>query len=123
MEKGFRIQPDRLGMYSREFEHDACGIGFIVDVEGRKSHDIVEDAIQVLVNLHHRGGIGADPECGDGAGIIMQLPHAFLKEACSQEKIDLPESGQYGVGNFFLPHGRGGDARRQSDHCGAPQGD
>jgi glutamate synthase domain-containing protein 2/glutamate synthase domain-containing protein 1/glutamate synthase domain-containing protein 3 len=95
-------------MYDPAFEHDACGIGFIVDVDGRRSHTTVRDGIQILVNLTHRGAAGADPECGDGAGILMQVPDAFLRQRCSDIGINLPELGQYGVGSVFLPHGPAG---------------
>jgi glutamate synthase (ferredoxin) len=95
--------PHPQGLYDPRFEHDACGVGFVVDLHGRKSHQLVADAIQILLNLEHRGACGCEKNTGDGAGILMQTPHAFLKEACRREKIELPEPGEYGVGMVYLP--------------------
>jgi glutamate synthase (NADPH/NADH) large chain len=92
--------PPKQGLYDPANEHDACGIGFVVDIKGRKSHDIVSQGLQILVNLTHRGAVGADPLEGDGAGIIIQIPHDFFVETCD---FDLPEAGEYGVLNCFLP--------------------
>ncbi|WP_416898775.1 MAG: glutamate synthase large subunit [Minwuia sp.] len=92
--------PPKQGLYDPANEHDACGIGFVVDIKGRKSHDIVSQGLQILVNLTHRGAVGADPLEGDGAGIIIQIPHDFYTEVCN---FDLPEPGQYGIMNVFLP--------------------
>ncbi|MGH9340566.1 MAG: glutamate synthase large subunit [Acidobacteriota bacterium] len=94
---------NKQGLYDPWFEHDACGVGFIVDIKGRKSHDIVEKAIQILVNLEHRGACGCEKETGDGAGIILQTPHGFLSRECRELGMDLPEYGGYGVGMVFLP--------------------
>ena len=91
------------GLYAPQFEHDACGTGFVVDVKGRPSHDIVQQALEVLVNLSHRGASGSEPNTGDGAGILMQMPHRFLKTVCAAQGIQLPEPGQYGAGIIFLP--------------------
>ncbi len=96
-------QPVKQGMYDPFFEHDACGVGFVVDIHGRKSHKIVADALQVLRNLDHRGASGAEINTGDGAGILIQMPHKFLTDACKTARISLPEAGQYGCGLFFLP--------------------
>jgi len=74
----FRGIPPAQGLYSPENEHDACGIGFVASIEGRKSHDIVLKGIQILINLAHRGACGCDPQTGDGAGILIQIPHAFF---------------------------------------------
>ena len=74
--------PGQRGLYSPAFEHDACGIGMIVDIAGRRSHKIVTQALDILCNLEHRGGAGAEPDTGDGAGILTQLPHAFLEREC-----------------------------------------
>ncbi|GAC1436832.1 MAG: glutamate synthase large subunit [Terriglobales bacterium] len=84
-------------------EHDACGIGFVASVRGQKSHDIIRKGIQVLINLTHRGACGCDPETGDGAGILIQIPHKFFLRECSTLGFELPASGQYGVGMTFLP--------------------
>ncbi len=91
------------GLYDPRYEHDACGVGFVVDVKGRRSHRIIADALTVLSNLRHRGACGCEKNTGDGAGILLQVPHAFLKEVCRREKIDLPAPGEYGVGMVFLP--------------------
>ena len=85
--------PPPQGMYDPAFEHDACGIGFIADVEGRRSHATMRDGIQILINLTHRGAVGADREGGGGAGILMQVPVAFLRRRCSDIGSDLPERG------------------------------
>ena len=99
-EPGF---PVRQGLYDSANEHDACGIGFIVDIKGRPSHDLVHQALEILVNLEHRGACGCEPNTGDGAGILMQLPHRFLREACAERGFALPKPGQYGVAMVFLP--------------------
>jgi glutamate synthase domain-containing protein 2/glutamate synthase domain-containing protein 1/glutamate synthase domain-containing protein 3 len=95
--------PPAQGLYTPEHEHDACGIGFIADIEGRKSHDIVLKGIQILINLTHRGACGCDPETGDGAGILIQIPHKFFERECKALDISLPAPGEYGVGMMFLP--------------------
>ena len=95
--------PPKQGLYDPQFEHDACGVGFVVNVKGRKSHEIIRQAIQVLLNLDHRGACGCEVNTGDGAGILIQTPHAFLQKVCQAEGIDLPAAGQYGVGLVFLP--------------------
>ena len=94
--------PGQRGLYSPAFEHDACGIGMIVDIAGRRSHKIVTQALDILCNLEHRGGAGAEPDTGDGAGILTQLPHAFLERECHLMGITLPAPGRYGVGMLFL---------------------
>ncbi|MGD8810824.1 MAG: glutamate synthase subunit alpha, partial [Gammaproteobacteria bacterium] len=104
--------PERQGLYDPRNEHDACGIGFVANIKGRKSHDIVRQGLQVLMNLEHRGAVGADPRAGDGAGILIQIPHEFFLGACSEAEIELPGVGQYGIGMIFLP--RNADAR---DEC------
>ncbi|EGL83965.1 ferredoxin-dependent glutamate synthase [Caldalkalibacillus thermarum TA2.A1] len=96
--------PERQGLYDPQFEHDACGIGFLAHIKGKKSHAIVQDALHMLRNLDHRGGQGDEPSTGDGAGILLQIPHAFLDKVCTQEGISLPGPGEYGVGMIFLPH-------------------
>ena len=91
------------GLYDPRHEHDACGVGFVVDIKGRRSNQILCDALTVLVNLRHRGAAGAEANTGDGAGILMQVPHSFLKKACGQVGIELPGAGEYGVGMLYLP--------------------
>ncbi|MEO5340916.1 MAG: glutamate synthase large subunit [Magnetococcus sp. MYC-9] len=95
--------PDKQGLYDPFLEHDACGIGFVASIDGKKSHGIISMALEVLVNLTHRGATGADPLTGDGAGLLMQLPDAFLRAECKALKINLPPEGRYGVGMIFLP--------------------
>ncbi len=95
--------PPQQGLYDPRFEHDACGIGFVVNVKGEKSHDIIHKGLQVLENLSHRGAVGCDPCTGDGAGMLLQIPHMFLKRVCSDLGIHLPGAGEYGVGMIFLP--------------------
>ena len=96
-------QPKAQGLYDPRNEHENCGIGLIVDMKGRKSHDIVQGALEICVNLDHRGGCGCDPITGDGAGIFIQLPHNFFKEVCMDEcGFEVPEEGDYGVGFGFF---------------------
>ncbi len=91
------------GLYRPEFEHDACGIGCIANIKGIKSHGIIQDALDMLENMEHRGGTGSDPETGDGAGILIQVPHDFLRIKCLELGFDLPKPGHYGVGMIFFP--------------------
>ncbi|MBI3894417.1 MAG: glutamate synthase subunit alpha, partial [Acidobacteria bacterium] len=95
--------PERQGLYNPEMERDACGIGFVADIQGRKSHDLVEKGLQALINLTHRGACGCDDNTGDGAGVLLQIPHEFLQRECDRLGFGLPEPGQYGVGMTFLP--------------------
>jgi glutamate synthase domain-containing protein 2/glutamate synthase domain-containing protein 1/glutamate synthase domain-containing protein 3 len=95
--------PPKQGLYDPRFEHDACGVGFVVDIQGRASHKILRQGIQVLVNLDHRGACGAETNTGDGAGILLQMPHRFLREECDKLGINLPAPGEYGSGLVFLP--------------------
>jgi glutamate synthase (NADPH/NADH) large chain len=90
-------------LYDPRTEHDACGIGFVVNLDGRKSHEIITKGIEVLVNLTHRGACGCDPETGDGAGVTIQIPHALFAGECEQLGFALPAEGEYGVGMIFLP--------------------
>jgi glutamate synthase (NADPH/NADH) large chain len=92
-----------IGMYHPEFEHDSCGVGFVADIKGEKSHIIVQNGIEILENLRHRGAVGCDPKTGDGAGITTQIPHEFFVRECNRLDIELPEIGDYGVGMIFLP--------------------
>jgi glutamate synthase domain-containing protein 2/glutamate synthase domain-containing protein 1/glutamate synthase domain-containing protein 3 len=95
--------PEAQGLYRPQDEHDACGLGFVANIEGHKSHDIVLKGIQILVNLTHRGACGCDPDTGDGAGILIQIPHAFFERECAKLGFTLPAPGEYGVGMMFLP--------------------
>ncbi|MFI5317465.1 MAG: glutamate synthase large subunit [Myxococcota bacterium] len=106
--------PERQGLYDPRFEHEACGVGFVCNIDGRASHEIIQRGLQVLVNLTHRGATGADAETGDGAGILMQIPHAFLERECASLGIRLPEPGEYGVGAVFLPQDPSQRARCES---------
>jgi glutamate synthase (NADPH/NADH) large chain len=91
------------GLYRPEFEHDSCGTGFITNINGHKSNQIIDNALTMLENMEHRGACGCDPETGDGAGILIQLPHELFMEECSNLEISLPEPGEYGVGMIFFP--------------------
>ncbi|MDR1616875.1 MAG: glutamate synthase subunit alpha, partial [Syntrophomonadaceae bacterium] len=93
--------PCKQGLYDPKFEHDACGIGMIVNISGEKSHKLVLDAITLLQNMTHRGGVGSEPETGDGAGLLIQIPHDFMKRATLSEGIALPDEGEYAVAMLF----------------------
>ncbi len=95
--------PNQQGLYDPAHEHDACGVGFVAHVKGRKSHKLVNKGLEMLANLDHRGGCGAEPDTGDGAGILIQIPHAFFAQELRLIKIALPSEGSYGVGMIFLP--------------------
>jgi glutamate synthase (ferredoxin) len=95
--------PRQQGLYDPQFEHDACGIGFVVDIQGRKTHAIVAQALEVLNNLNHRGACGCESNTGDGAGILVQTPHAFLASAAKSAGVTLPEAGRYGTAMIYLP--------------------
>ena len=91
------------GLYDPQFEHDACGVGFVANIKGVKSHQIIQQGLQVLVNMTHRGATGYEKNTGDGAGILMQIPDKFMRKVCAERNIELPAPGQYGVGMMFLP--------------------
>jgi len=95
--------PTRQGLYDPRNEHDACGVGFIVHIKGQKSHEIVRQGLELLKNLTHRGAVGADIYAGDGAGILIQMPDAFLRAECDKISITLPKAGDYAAGMVFLP--------------------
>ena len=95
--------PPSQGLYDPRFEHDACGVGFVAHIKGKKSHSIVEQGLKILDNLSHRGATGYDPLLGDGAGILIQVPDQHLRRVCGQQGLTLPAIGQYGVGMVFLP--------------------
>ena len=94
-----RCRPGRVGLYDAANEHDACGVGMLVNIHGGKSHELVESALKVLENMRHRGAEGADNKTGDGAGIMLQIPHEFIL----LQGIPVPEKGKYGTGLLFLP--------------------
>ncbi len=98
--------PAKQGLYDPRFEHEACGVGFVVNIKGRKSHAIIQQALQVLLNLDHRGACGCEANTGDGAGILIQPPHEFLKLVAREARVTLPAPGEYGAGLLFLPRDR-----------------
>ncbi|HSE96307.1 MAG TPA: glutamate synthase subunit alpha, partial [Methylomirabilota bacterium] len=104
--------PPAQGLYDPRQEHDACGVGFVVDIKGRRSHGIVRQALRVLQNLLHRGACGCEPNTGDGAGILIQMPHAFLVREAAGLGVALPGPGEYGAGLVFLPR-----EERQAAEC------
>ncbi len=100
------------GLYRAEFEHDSCGIGFVANLKGKKSHDIIENALTMLSCMEHRGGTGFDVKSGDGAGILIQIPHEFLRQETANLGFNLPDAGNYGVGMIFFP-----PAKEQGEAC------
>ncbi|MDQ7989076.1 MAG: glutamate synthase-related protein [Candidatus Dactylopiibacterium sp.] len=97
------IMQERQGLYDPANEHDACGVGFVAHIKGKKSHEIVQGGLKILENIDHRGAVGADPLMGDGAGILIQIPDAFYREEMAAQGVRLPPAGEYGVGMIFLP--------------------
>src|SRR5437868_2603193 len=95
--------PDVQGLYDPALDKDSCGVGFIADIKGRKSHQIVQDALKILCNLEHRGAVGADPRAGDGAGILVQIPHKFFARKAKELGFTLPAPGEYAIGVLFMP--------------------
>lgn len=95
--------PQARGLYDPAFEHDSCGVGFVVNIDGTPTHDVIEKGIEVLINLQHRGAIGGDLETGDGTGILLQIPDGFIRSRCGDMGISLPEAGGYGLGMLFMP--------------------
>ena len=95
--------PEAQGLYDPALDKDSCGVGFIADIKGRKSHKIVQDGLQILCNLEHRGAVGADPRMGDGAGILVQIPHKFFAKKAAELGFALPAPGEYAVGYLFMP--------------------
>src|SRR5438876_9666069 len=98
--------PPKQGLYDPQFEHDGCGVGFVVNIKGEKSREIVEQALTVLQNLDHRGACGCEENTGDGAGILIQIPHTFFQDACAGLGFHLTDPVEYGVGMIFLPDDR-----------------
>ncbi|CAK0740709.1 glutamate synthase subunit GltB [Gammaproteobacteria bacterium] len=110
------------GLYEPQFEHDSCGVGFIADLKGNKTHWVVANGIELLKNMVHRGAVGAEKNSGDGAGILTQIPHEFFVKVCAGLDIILPCPGEYGIGMIFLPpvtdsNSDGGDCRRIFEQC------
>ena len=95
--------PEPQGLYDPRHEHDACGNGLEASIKGEKSHDIIVKGIHVLINLTHRGASGCDAETGDGAGVLIQIPHKFFARECASLGFNLPAPGEYGVGMIFFP--------------------
>src|SRR3974390_3026116 len=91
------------GLYDPALEKDSCGVGFIADIKGRRSHGIIEDGLRILCNLEHRGAVGADPRMGDGAGILVQIPHKFFAKEAKRLGFTLPSAGEYAIGQLFMP--------------------
>ena len=98
-----RVQPRRWGLYEPATEHDSCGVGFVANIKGKRSRSIVEQGLEILLRLSHRGACGSDPETGDGAGILLQLPHRFFEAQSGELGFDVPSRRRYGVGMVFLP--------------------
>jgi len=99
----FKCYPCNEGLYNSEFEHDACGVGFVAHLKGEKSHNIIQKGLELLANLEHRGAVGAEKNSGDGAGILTQMPDKFMRKVAKEAGIDLPPYGSYGVGVVFIP--------------------
>src|SRR5262249_12789545 len=95
--------PAARGLYDPALDKDSCGVGFIADIKGRKSHKLIEDALTILLNLEHRGAVGADPRAGDGAGILVQIPHKFFARKTAELGFTLPSPGEYAVAFLFMP--------------------
>ncbi len=109
--KSANAMPKKQGLYSPSNEHDACGVGFVAHIKGKKSHKIVQQGLELLTNLTHRGATGHDPKLGDGAGLLMQIPDVFMREEAVKLDIELPAAGKYAVGNLFLPQGSSNRAK------------
>ena len=96
-------RPSGKGLYDPAFEHDSCGVGFIARLDARPDHAVIRDAVEILVNLEHRGAVGGDKATGDGVGLLVQIPDALFQEECRESGFALPDRGGYGVGMIFLP--------------------
>src|SRR6185437_8492210 len=103
------LTPPARGLYNPAKEHDSCGVGFVADMKNRKSHAILENGLRILINLDHRGAVGADPSLG--CGVLTQIPHTFFASECAKLGFTLPAPGHYAIGQFFMP--RQAEARRQ----------
>jgi glutamate synthase (NADPH/NADH) large chain len=100
--------PAAQGLYSPDKEHAACGVGFVADMRNRKSHEMITMGLEILRNLDHRGAVGADPEAGDGCGMLVQIPHHFFAKKATELGFVLPAPGEYAIGALFLPRDREG---------------
>ena len=98
--------PQKTGLYDSSYEHDACGVGFVANINGEKTHKIVEQGIEVLNSLLHRGAVGGDKNTGDGAGILIQIPHQFFQPEAAKLGFKLPKESEYGIGMVFLPQNK-----------------
>ncbi|MFA6635609.1 MAG: glutamate synthase large subunit [Candidatus Omnitrophota bacterium] len=105
--------PEKQGLYDPAFEKDSCGVGFVCDMKGRKSHDVISKGLEVLERMGHRGAVGADPRTGDGAGILIQIPHGFFVKRLREQGLSLPDPGEYGAGLIFMP--RDPDCRKRCE--------
>ena len=103
VQSALRTQASADGLYRHDNEHDACGVGFVAHIKGERTHNIVSQGLQILINLDHRGAVGADPLMGDGAGILLQIPDTLYREEMAKQGVTLPPAGEYGVGMIFLP--------------------
>ncbi|WP_035056712.1 glutamate synthase large subunit, partial [Desulfuromonas sp. TF] len=101
-----RFPSGEQGLYDHWYEHESCGVGFVANIKGERSHFLVRQALDVLANIEHRGAVGCDPDSGDGAGILLQIPHEFFRDECAEDFSALPEPGQYAVGMLYLPRVR-----------------
>ena len=102
--KEVREQQQQQGMYRPEFEHDNCGIGAVVNIKGKKTHDTVANALKIVEHLEHRAGKDAEGKTGDGVGILLQISHKFFKKACKKEGFEIGDEREYGIAQFFFPH-------------------
>ena len=110
--KNLEIRPKKQGLYDPEFERDSCGVGLVANIKGVPSREIMDDAYIINSRMDHRGGCGFEENTGDGAGILLALPHEFFKEEAKKLKINLPEKGNYAVGNIFFPQ-----KKSEKDFC------
>jgi glutamate synthase (ferredoxin) len=101
-----RFPSGEQGLYDPWYEHESCGVGFVANIKGERSHLLVRQALDVLANIEHRGAVGCDPDSGDGAGILLQIPHEFFRDECAEDFSAIPEPGQYAVGMLYLPRVR-----------------
>ncbi len=113
------MRPAAAGLYDPAREHDACGVGFVVNLRREKSHRIIQSGLQIVENLTHRGAVGADPLVGDGAGMLVQVPHRFFAAEAERLGFALPEPGRYGVGFIFMPQDKALRAEMASDRRGS----
>ena len=115
--ENFTEQKNTLGLYDPQFEHDACGIGAVVDIKGRKSHQTVDDALAIVERLEHRAGKDAEGKTGDGVGILLQISHKFFSKVAEELNISLGNEREYGVGMFFFPQSEHLRAQAMNKNC------